>query len=165
MANAYAAGAAHLPFAVFRGYAGSDLPRYNNRIRSVTCPFTGEVLTAVPAIRPDVTVIHAQQADRLGNVLIRGILGLQKEAVLAAKVSLVTVEEIVDELDADVNACLLPHWVVSAVCVVPRGAYPSYASGYYQRDNHFYHEWDAISRTREGFQDWIAQHVMKRQAA
>ena len=88
----------------------------------MSCPFTGEVLTAVPALRPDVTVIHAQRADRDGNVLIRGILGVQKEAVLAARRSIVTVEEIVDDLDADANACVLPHWVVSAVCVVPQGA-------------------------------------------
>jgi glutaconate CoA-transferase subunit A len=165
MANAYVAGAANLPFALFRGYAGSDLPRCNDRIKSVNCPFTGEVLTAVPSLRPDVTVIHAQRADRDGNVLIRGILGVQKEAVLSAKRALITVEEIVDDLGADPNACLLPHWVASAVCVVPRGAHPSYAYGYYDRDNRFYQEWDNIARTREGFQTWLDQHVLKEQAA
>ncbi|HTL02627.1 MAG TPA: CoA-transferase [Vicinamibacterales bacterium] len=165
MANAYVAGAANLPFALFRGYAGSDLPRYNDRIRPVNCPFTGEVLTAVPSLRPDVTVIHAQRADRDGNVLIRGILGVQKEAVLAARRALITVEEIVDDLGADTNACLLPHWVTSAVCVVPRGAHPSYAYGYYDRDNLFYQEWDNIARTREGFQSWLNHHVLKEPAA
>jgi glutaconate CoA-transferase, subunit A len=165
MANAYVAGAANLPFAVFRGYAGSDLPRYNDRIKPVSCPFTGEVLTAVPSLRPDVTVIHAQRADRQGNVLIRGILGVQKEAVLAARRALITVEEIVDDLEADLNACLLPHWVASAVCVASRGARPSYAYGYYERDNRFYQEWDTIARTRESFQTWLNENVMKEQAA
>lgn len=159
MANAYVAGAANLPFAMLRGYAGSDLPRFNDRIKQVTCPFTGEVLAAVPALRPDVTVIHAQRADRKGNVLIRGILGVQKEAALAAARVIVTVEEIVDDLQADTNACLLPHWVVSAVCVVPGGARPSYAHGYYDRDNRFYQAWDEISRTRESFQAWVERHI------
>jgi glutaconate CoA-transferase subunit A len=159
MANAYVAGAANLPFGVLRGYAGGDLPRFNDRIRHITCPFTGEVLAAVPALRPDVTVIHAQRADRKGNVLITGILGVQKEAALAAARVIVTVEESVDDLQADTNACLLPHWVVSAVCVVPGGARPSYAHGYYDRDNRFYQSWDEISRTRETFQQWIERYI------
>jgi glutaconate CoA-transferase subunit A len=152
MANAYVAGAANLPFAVLRGYAGCDLPRYNDRIKQIICPFTGEALAAVPALRPAVTVIHAQRADRKGNVLLRGILGVQKEAALAADRVIATVEEIVDDLQADTNGCLLPHWVVSAVCLVPGGARPSYAHGYYDRDNRFYREWDEVSRTRESFQ-------------
>ena len=116
MANAYEAGAANLPFAVFRGYIGADLPKVNPNIRTVTCPFTGEVLAAVPAIRPDVTIIHALQADRAGNVLLEGIVGVQKEAVLAAKRSIVTVEEIVDELDPpSPNSVVLPSWTVTAV--------------------------------------------------
>jgi glutaconate CoA-transferase subunit A len=106
-----------LPFAVLRGYAGSDLPRYSDRIKPIRCPFTGLELTAVPALRPDVTVIHAQQADRKGNVLVRGIVGVQKEAVLAARRAIATVEEVVDALDADFNACVLPHWVFAAVAV------------------------------------------------
>jgi len=161
MANAYVAGAANLPFAVLRGIAGSDLPKYNDRIGSIACPFTGEVLAAVPAIRPDVAVIHAQRADRKGNVLLTGILGVQKEAVLAARRSLVTVEEIVDDLQAGPNACLLPHWAISAVCEAPRGAWPSYAHGYYPRNNRFYQEWDAIARTREGFLAWLEANVVK----
>jgi glutaconate CoA-transferase subunit A len=159
MANAYVAGAANLPFAVLRGYAGCDLPRYNDRIKQISCPFTGEALAAVPALRPDITVIHAQRADRRGNVLLRGILGVQKEAALAADRVIATVEEIVDDLQADTNGCLLPHWVVSAVCLVPGGARPSYAHGYYDRDNHFYREWDELSRTRESFQAWIERHI------
>src|SRR3974390_3251922 len=127
LANAYVAGAANLPFAVLRGYTGSDFPRVNPRIRSITCPFTGEVLTATPAVRPDVTVIHAQRADWKGNVLLWGILGVQKEAALAAKRVVVTVEERVERLDAPPNACILPALGVGAVCVGPRGATPSCA--------------------------------------
>jgi len=160
LANAYVAGASNLPFAVFRGYTGSDLPKYNDRIRFIRCPFTGEELAAVPSVRPDVAVIHAQKADRKGNVLLWGILGVQKEAVLAAKRAIVTVEEIVDDLNAAPNACILPSWVVTAVCHVPGGAQPSYAMGYYERDNRFYQEWDDIARTRESFQAWIKRHVL-----
>jgi glutaconate CoA-transferase subunit A len=165
MANAYVAGAAGLPFAVLRGYAGSDLPRMSDHIKTIRCPFTGEELTAVPALRPDFTVIHAQRADRKGNVLLKGIIGVQKEAVLAARRALATVEEIVDDLEADMNACLLPHWVLSAVAVAPGGARPSYTHGYYQRDNRFYRQWDEISRTRETFQTWLDGHVLNSRAA
>ena len=161
MASAYAAGASGLPFAVLRGYLGSDLPKHNANIRWVDCPFTGERLAAVPAIRPDVAVIHAQKADRKGNVMLWGIVGVQKEAVLAAKRSIVTVEEIVDELGAPPNAAILPSWVVSAVACVPRGASPSYADGYYRRDNSFYKRWDAIARDREGFRAWMRSNVLE----
>jgi len=161
MASAYAAGASGLPFAALRGYLGSDLPKHNSNIRWIDCPFTGERLAAVPAIRPDVAVIHAQKADRKGNVLMWGILGVQKEAVLAAKRSIVTVEEIVDDLGAPPNATVLPSWVVSAVAHVPRGASPSYAHGYYARDNAFYKRWDAISRDRDDFLGWMREHVLE----
>ncbi|PWC81629.1 3-oxoadipate:succinyl-CoA transferase [Azospirillum sp. TSH100] len=160
MANAYVAGASNLPFALLRGYTGSDLPKVNPNIRFVECPFTGEKLAAIPSVRPDVTVIHAQKADRRGNVLLWGILGVQKEAVLAAKRSIITVEEIVDDLEAPPNACVLPYWAVSAVCPVPGGAYPSYAQGYSERDNRFYKAWDPIARSRETFQDWMQRHVL-----
>jgi glutaconate CoA-transferase subunit A len=160
MAARYQAGASGLPFAVMRGYLGSDLPKYNRKIQSITCPFTGEVLAATPALRPDVSILHAQKADRKGNVLIRGIIGVQKEAALAAKRVIVTVEEIVERLNASPNECMLPHWVVTYLCAVPRGASPSYAHGYYSRDNAFYKEWDRISRDRESFQDWMNQHVL-----
>ena len=161
ISNAYVAGASNLPFAVLRGFIGTDFAKHNDRIKSVRCPFTGEDLAAIPSIRPDVTVIHAQKADRKGNVLIWGILGVQKEAVLAAKRSIVTVEEIVDDLEAPPNACVLPHWVVSAVCAVPNGAYPSYAQGYYERDNRFYLAWDEVSRDRDRFLDWMRRHVLE----
>ncbi|MCZ4094484.1 CoA transferase subunit A [Sinorhizobium psoraleae] len=161
MANAYEAGAANLPFAMLRGYIGADLPKVNPNIRQVTCPFTGEVLAAVPAIRPDVTIIHAQRADRKGNVLLEGIVGVQKEAVLAAKRSIVTVEEIVDELDPpSPNSVVLPTWAVTAVVHVPGGAFPSYAHGYYPRSNAFYIAWDEIARDREAFTAWIKENVL-----
>jgi glutaconate CoA-transferase subunit A len=160
MAGRYQAGASGLPFSVLRGYVGSDLPKHNPDIRSITCPFTGEKLAATPAINPDVTVIHAQRADRKGNVLITGIVGVQKEAVLAAKAAIVTVEEIVDDLAAPMNACFLPHWILSAVCHVPCGAHPSYAHGYYGRDNAFCKQWDAISRDRETFRAWMERHIL-----
>jgi glutaconate CoA-transferase, subunit A len=160
LANAYVAGAANLPFAVLRGYAGSDLPRVSGHIATIRCPFTGEEFAATPAVRPDVAIIHAQKADRKGNVLLWGILGVQKEAVLAARRSIVTVEECVESLDAPANACILPSWVVTAVCQVPKGAMPSYAHGYYARDNAFYRRWDKISRDRDAFQAWLKEHVL-----
>lgn len=160
LANAYVAGAANLPFAVMRGYIGSDLPKVNPLLKTITCPFTGEVLAAVPSLRPDVTVIHAQKADRRGNVLMWGIVGVQKEAALAAKRTIVTVEEIVDSLEAPPNACILPHWALSAVCVEPGGAFPSYAQGYYDRDNRFYPAWDKIARNRDTFLAWMKRHVL-----
>ena len=160
MAAAYAAGAANLPFGVLRGYLGTDLPKYNPRIKFFECPFTGERLAAVPAIRPDVTVIHAQRADQRGNVLMWGVVGVQKEAALAARRAVVTVEEIVDQLNAPPNALVLPSWAVAAVCLVNGGAFPSYAQGYYARDNAFYKQWDAISRERRSFQTWIERHVL-----
>ena len=160
MAGRYQAGASGLPFSVLRGYVGSDLPKQNPSIKSITCPFTGEKLAATPAINPDVAVIHAQKADRDGNVLIVGIVGIQKEAVLAAKAAIVTVEEVVEKLDAPMNACVLPHWALSAVCEVPNGAHPSYAHGYYGRDNAFCKAWDGISRERDVFVAWMKQHVL-----
>lgn len=161
LANAYEAGAANLPFAVLRSYRGS-LADVNPNIRTIECPFTGEQLTAVPAVRPDVAVIHAQRADRDGNVLIEGIIGVQKQAVLAARRALVTVEEQVDHfVDVHPNACILPHWTVAAVAVVPGGAFPSYAHGYYDRNNAYYMAWDRVSRDRESFTTWLDEHVMR----
>ncbi len=160
MAHAYAAGAANLPCAIFRGYLGSDLPSVNGRIKTVTCPFTGESLAAVPALRPDVTIIHAQQADRDGNVLLEGIVGVQKEAALAAARAIVTVEEVVDRFEPRRGALILPSWTVSAVVVAPHGASPSYAHGYYGRDNAFYAGWEAIAKDRATFQAWLREHVL-----
>ena len=159
MAAAYAAGASGLPFGVLRGYLGSDLPDHNPNVKFIDCPFTGERLAAVPAIHPDVSVIHAQKADRKGNVLMWGLVGVQKEVVLAAKRSIVTVEEIVDDLGAPPNAVVLPAWVIGAVCEVKGGAFPSYAQGYYARNNAFYKAWDPVARDRDTFQAWIERHV------
>jgi len=162
MANAYEAGAAGLPSAVFRGYIGAELKRVNPNIKSVTCPFTGEELACVPALRPDVGIIHAQKADRQGNILIEGIIGVQKEAVLASRRSLVTVEEIVEDFaDIHPNACILPHWTITSIAHVPGGAHPSYAHGYYARDNAAYVAWDEVSGNRETFRNWMEENVLK----
>jgi glutaconate CoA-transferase subunit A len=161
MAHAYAAGASGMPCAVFRGYHGSELVKVNPRIKSVVCPFTGETLAAVPAIRPDVAIVHAQKADREGNVLVTGIVGVQKEVVLAARTAIATVEEIVDDLGTrGGNAVVLPAWTLAAVALVPGGARPSYAHGYYQRDNAFYTAWEEISRDRARFKEWIDEYVL-----
>jgi glutaconate CoA-transferase subunit A len=165
MANRYVAGASGLPFAVLRGYNGTGLESLNAghdvapTIKPITCPFTGEMLTAVAAIRPDVAVIHAQRADRSGNVQFWGIAGVQKEAVLAAQRSVVTVEEIVDELEPRAGAVVLPAWTVNYVALVPGGAHPSYALGYSVRDNDYYLAWDAIARDRDAFTRWLDESV------
>ena len=160
MANRYVAGASGLPFAILRGYIGTDLRNYTSTIATVTCPFTGEEVTAVPALTPDVSIVHAQRADRAGNVQMWGITGVQKEAVLAAKRSIVTVEEIVDELPGVPDQVVLPGWAVTAVAQVPRGAHPSYADGFYDRDNQWYVDWDPISRDRETFTEWMRVNVV-----
>ncbi len=163
MANRYVAGASGLPFAILRGYAGTDLPQHTPTISAVTCPFTGEQLAAVQALNPDVGVVHAQRADRRGNVQMWGIVGVQKEVVLASRRALVTVEEIVEELPPVPGAIVLPHWVIEAIAVVPGGAAPSYAQDYYDRDNDAYRAWDAISRDREAFRHWLGD--LRKEAA
>jgi glutaconate CoA-transferase, subunit A len=164
MAAAYAAGAARLPFGVLRGYAGSDLAE-RTAVGWVTSPFTGEQTAVVPPLRPDVSVVHAQRADESGNVQLWGISGVQKEAVLAADRALVTVEEIVPSLEPRPGAVFLPSWVVTAVAVAPHGAHPSYAQGYYDRDNAFYVAWDEISRDRDTFVAWMREHVVETASA
>jgi glutaconate CoA-transferase subunit A len=155
MAERWRAGAAGLPFGVLRGYVGTSLPDHTDTIASISCPFTGEALTAVPALRPDVGIIHAQQADRDGNVHLWGITGVQKECVLAATAAIVTVEEVVDAFEPHVNSVVLPAWVVDAVCVVPGGSHPSYAAGFSERDNDAYAAWDEIGRDRDRFSQWV----------
>jgi glutaconate CoA-transferase subunit A len=164
MANRYAAGAADLPCALMRGYVGTDLMTHT-AVQPVTCPFTGEQLVAVPALRPDVAIVHAQEADRRGNVQLWGIPGVQKEAVLAAQRALVTVERIVDELEPRPGSVVLPGWVIDAVAAAPGGSLPSYSLGITQRDNDFYREWDGISRDRDRFRAWMEQHVLSGVAA
>jgi glutaconate CoA-transferase, subunit A len=165
MAAAWAAGASNLPFGVLRGYFGTDLAETTPALAKITCPFTGEELAAVPAHRPDVGIVHAQQADRHGNVQLWGIAGVQKEVVLASTRSIVTVEEIVDELEPRPGGVVIPGWVIDAVAPAPGGARPSYAHGYYERDNDFYVAWDAISRDRDAFTRWIEEHVLGAVAA
>ncbi len=163
MANAYAAGAAGLPCAVMRGYLGTDLVA-RTRVEPVRCPFTGEQLVAVPALNPDVAIIHAQEADRAGNVQLWGIPGVQKEVVLAATRSLVTVERIVDEFEPRPGGVIIPGWTIDAVAEAPGGSWPSYSHGITDRDNDFYKEWDQVSRDREQFTAWMDEHVLDRVA-
>jgi glutaconate CoA-transferase, subunit A len=160
MANRYVAGASNLPFAVLRGYVGTDLPKVTTTIAPIECPFTGEELMAVPALNPDVSIIHAQQADGRGNVAIWGISGIQKEAVLSANKAIATVEEVVDELEPHPFQIVLPAVVFDAVAVEPKGAHPSYADGFYDRANTFYEAWDPVSRDRDKFRAWMEEHVL-----
>jgi glutaconate CoA-transferase subunit A len=162
MAVAYQAGASGLPCGLLRHYAGTEVRRVPAAsVRTVRCPFTDAALAAVPAINPDVTILHAQQIDAEGNVLIRGIIGAAKEAAMAARCVLVTVEERVESLRADMNAVVLPSWIITAASIVPGGAYPSYAQGYYPRDNAFYRAWDEIARDRGEFLAWMRRHVLE----
>lgn len=162
MVARFSAGAANLPFWPLRNYMGTDIPGANPLIRTVTCPFTGETLAAVPALRPDVTVVHAQRADRSGNAQVWGLLGVQKEAAFASKRVIVVAEELVSEsvIRQDPNRTLLPGNVVSAVVVEPWGAHPSYAQGYYDRDNDFYVKWDEVARTEESLQAYLDRFVL-----
>lgn len=160
LTNRFVAGASGLPFAVMRGYTGTGLDKQTSTVAPIVCPFTGEELRAVAAINPDLSVIHAQRADRKGNVQLWGITGIQKEAVLASRKSLVTVEEIVDELDHRPGDVVIPSWLITAVAESPGGSRPSYAAGYYQRDNDFYISWDGISRDREAFLSWMKENVL-----
>ncbi len=159
MANRYVAGASGLPCALMRGYRGTDLEAHT-QVETVACPFTGELLVAVPALAPDVSVIHAQEADRAGNVQLWGIPGVQKEAVLAARHSLVTVERIVDALEPRPGGVLIPGWAIDVVAEAPGGSQPSYALGLTQRDNDFYRRWDPIGRDRDTFAAWMDEHVL-----
>jgi glutaconate CoA-transferase, subunit A len=161
MAIAYQAGASGLPCGLMRRHMDTDLAKVPGAsVQAMECPFTGAALSLVPALTPDVTILHAQQIDAQGNVLIRGIFGAAKEAAMAARQLLVTVEEQVERLHADMNALILPSWVVTAASVVPGGAYPSYAQGYYPRDNAFYLAWDEIARDRRAFGAWMERHVL-----
>jgi glutaconate CoA-transferase, subunit A len=161
------AGAAKLPFWTMRNYMGTDLALANPRIKTITCPYTGEKLATVPALNPDVTIIHAQRADAQGNAHIWGLLGVQKEAAFASKRVIVVVEEIVDEsvIRGDPNRTLIPGMIVDAVVHEPWGAHPSYAQGYYDRDNGAYRAWDPISRDREKFQQWLDEVIFATETA
>ncbi|WP_439129057.1 CoA transferase subunit A [Polaribacter sp.] len=160
MANAYAAGASGLPCAIFKGYLGTSYPDINDDIKFMKCPFSEEKLTIIPSIRPDIGIIHAQKADKNGNIWIKGISGSQKEVLMASKKTIVTVEEIVDIIDEKNGGTIIPRWVINAICVEPNGAFPSYAEGYYNRYNAFYKEWDTISKDRKTFNNWINKFVL-----
>ena len=161
MVARFSAGAARLPFWPLRDYQGTDLPAANPRIRSVTCPYTGEALATVPALNPDVTIVHAQRADADGNAQVWGLLGVQKEAAFASKRVIVVVEELVDPsvIRADPNRTIIPGMIVDAVVMEPWGAHPSYAQGYYDRDNAFYVAWEDISRDPARLQRYLDEWV------
>jgi Acyl CoA:acetate/3-ketoacid CoA transferase, alpha subunit len=162
MVARYAAGASRLPFFPLRSYDGSDLATANPRIRRVSSPYDGEEVAVVPPLHPDVTIIHAQRADADGNVQAWGIVGVQREAALAARRVIAVVEELVDAsvIRDDPDRTLLPGTVVDAVCVEPFGAHPSFAQGYYDRDNAFYRDWDAISRDPARVAAWLDEWVI-----
>jgi glutaconate CoA-transferase, subunit A len=155
------AGAARLPFWTLRNYMGTDLPEVNPQIRTVTCPYTGEALATVPALNPDVTIVHAQRADVQGNTQIWGLIGVQKEAAFASRRVIVVVEELVDEsvIRSDPNRTIVPGLIVDAVVVEPWAAHPSYAQGYYDRDNEFYLAWEAISRNPDSLKRYLDELV------
>jgi len=155
------AGAAKLPFYPLRNYMGSDLPRVNPQIKKVACPFTGEELAAVPALNPDTAIIHAQRADENGNAQIWGLIGVQKEAAFASRNTIVVAEEIVDEsvIRSDPNRTLIPGLIVDAVVREPYGCHPSYAQGYYDRDNDFYLRWREISKDVAQFNSYLDEWI------
>jgi glutaconate CoA-transferase subunit A len=161
MVARFSAGAARLPFWPLRNYGGTDLPRANPRIKAVTCPYTGEALATVPALNPDVTIVHAQRADAQGNTQMWGLLGVQKEAAFASRRVIVVVEELVEEsvIRSDPNRTVIPAMIVDAVVVEPWGAHPSYAQGYYDRDNDFYVAWEAISRAPSKLERYLDEFV------
>jgi glutaconate CoA-transferase subunit A len=161
MVGRYTAGAMKLPFFPLRSYFETDLPVANPLIRQVASPYGDGVVYAVPPLRPDVAIIHAQRADAAGNTQIWGLLGCQKEAAFAAERVIVVVEELVGEavVRADPNRTVIPGLIVDAVVVEPFGAHPSYAQGHYDRDNAFYLEWDALSRDAESMKEWLAEYV------
>lgn len=165
MANRYVAGASGMPCMLMHGYAGTSLPEHSHGIAFVECPFTGQRLAAVAAVNPDVAIIHAQRADREGNVQLWGIVGVQKEAVLSARRALVSVEEIVEELTPVPGEVVLPAWALTHVALAPGGAHPTYAQGYSRRDDAFFVLWDEIARDRGRFQEWMREHVLRDRAA
>jgi glutaconate CoA-transferase subunit A len=161
MVGRYTAGAANLPFYPIRSYFETDLPKANPLIREVASPYGDGVVYAVPPLKPDVTIVHAQRADAAGNTQVWGLLGCQKEAAFAADRVIVVVEEVVDEavVRADPNRTIIPGLIVDAVVVEPFGAHPSYVQGAYDRDNRFYLEWDAITKDEDALQRWLRAWV------
>jgi glutaconate CoA-transferase subunit A len=165
LTNRYVAGASGIGFAVLKGYSGSDLAEHTKNVSEVKSPFSDEVLTAVAAINPDVTILHAQQADKAGNVMMWGITGVAKEAVFAASKVIVTVEEVVEKFSPKFSSIIIPSNLIDAISVVPNGAWPSYASDFYERDNNQYIAWDDISKERENFTNWLDAEIYSKSAA
>lgn len=161
MVSRYIAGASHLPFFPLQSYTGTDLGNANPKIQYVESPYGNGQIAVVPPLNPDVAIIHAQRSDELGNTQLWGLVGMQKEVAFAAKRVIVVVEEIVDEsvIRSDPNRTLIPHIIVDAIVCQPHGTHPSYVQGYYDRDNHFYLEWDKISRSEEQTQKWLNEWV------
>ena len=161
MVARFTAGAAKLPFFPLRNFMGSDLPQVNDNIRKVQCPYTGESLATVPALNPDTTIVHAQRADASGDTQIWGLMGVQKEAAFAAKNVIVVAEEIVEEklIRSDPNRTLIPGFIVSAVVHEPWGCHPSFAQGYYDRDNDFYVSWRNTSKDLKKFNAYLDEWV------
>ena len=161
MVGRYTAGAANLPFYPLRSYFETDLPVANPLIRPIVSPYGDGTIYAVPPLRPDVTVVHAQRASAGGDTQVWGLLGCQKEAAFAAERVIVVVEELVDEavIRADPNRTIVPGLIVDAVVVEPWGAHPSYVQGVYDRDNRFYLDWDAITRDETAIQAWLREWV------
>jgi glutaconate CoA-transferase subunit A len=162
MVARFMAGASKLPFMHLRSFSGSTLPQKNQNIRSVKCPYTGEILSTVPALNPDVAIIHVQRVDPSGNAQIWGLMGVQKEAAFASKRVIIVAEELVDSevIRSDPNRTLIPGMIVSAVVIEPFGAHPSYAQGYYDRDNQFYIDWYSISKNQESMEEYISEWIL-----
>jgi glutaconate CoA-transferase, subunit A len=161
MVGRYTAGAANLPFYPIRSYFETDLPKANPLIREIESPYGDGKVYAVPPLKPDVSIVHAQRADAAGNTQVWGLLGCQKEAAFAADRVIVVVEELVDEsvIRADPNRTIIPGLIVDAVVVEPFGAHPSYVQGAYDRDNRFYLDWDAITKDEDALQAWLGEWV------
>lgn len=165
LTNRYVAGASGIGFAVLKGYSGSDLVNHTKNVAEIKSPFSDEVITAVAAINPDVTILHAQQADKAGNVMMWGITGVAKEAVFAASKVIVTVEEVVEEFEPKFNSIVIPDNLIDAISVVSNGAWPSYASDFYERDNNQYIAWDEISKDRERFTEWLNSEIYSKSSS
>jgi glutaconate CoA-transferase, subunit A len=161
MVARFTAGAAKLPFFPLRNFMGSDLPQVNDNIRKVQCPYTGESLATVPALNPNTTIVHAQRADASGDTQIWGLMGVQKEAAFAATNVIVVAEEIVEEklIRSDPNRTLIPGFIVNAVVHEPWGCHPSFAQGYYDRDNDFYVNWRNTSKDVKKFNAYLDEWV------
>lgn len=162
MVARFMAGAAKLPFMILNNFSGSSLAQFNKNIKSVKCPYSGKILATVPAINPDVALIHVQRVDQTGNAQIWGLMGVQKEAAFSSKKVIIVAEELVDSsiIRSDPNRTVIPGMIVDAVVIEPYAAHPSYAQGYYDRDNRFYVEWYKISKNRKSMEKYISDWIL-----